>query len=564
MIRKIFSHSFWRSKENLLAAGFLSIAMIIRVIDVFTRNFDSDEPQHLHVIWGWAHGYLQYRDIFDNHTPLFQLLFAPLFALLPEWHGALYVMRLATFPFYLSALLCTYLIGKTLFSHRAGLWSMVILAMFGRFFIKTLEFRPDSLWAALLVAGIYLMVRQPMSKKSSLLVGLVFGAALSVSFKTMIMLAAVMIALPLAWAVAGRFSLIALKQRLKNFGFVTIGFFMIPIVLIIIFYSLHALPEFYYGVIQHNAMAHGKSTVDLSARLFRFILWMTAIGLFAKYVASVTQDEEKKQNRVFVMAAGFTYFAILSSFWPIVTHQTQLPMFPLLIVSLVPFLMGEYPVPGKLSSPWAGVNIAPLTILLGIIAVTELIDLTRGSSMVGRHLYQNPQLWKDVLKYTDSDDYVMDVKGESIFRMRPYFYGFETITVQLVASGIIPDNAADSLIAKPTYVVAAEKFGRYPNGLQAFVQANYLRAGTLFVAGKKLTNIRTDSHAVEEFSLALPGRYAIINQAGQLVPGTLNGQYGTGVFDIETGQQTFAPVGKLTSLTVIWDKAWERGIRLSN
>jgi hypothetical protein len=564
MIKKIFSHSFWSSKENLLAAGFLSIAMIIRVIDVFTRNFDSDEPQHLHVIWGWAHGYLQYRDIFDNHTPLFQMLFAPLFALLPEWHGALYVMRLATFPFYLSALLCTYLIGKTLFSPRAGLWSMVILAMFGRFFIKTLEFRPDSLWAALLVAGVYLFVRQPMTKKFSLLVGIIFGAALSVSFKTTIMLVAVIVALPLTWTVVGSFSLPALKNRLKNFGYGIIGLFMIPIVLVIVFYSLHALPEFYYGVIQHNAMAHGKSTVEWSVRVFRFIVWMSAIACFARYISSVTQDEEKRQNRVFVMAAGFTYCAILSSFWPIVTHQTQLPMFPLLIVSLVPFLTGEYPVLGRLSKPLAGAGIAPLTLLLVIISATELIDLTRVSSMVGRHLYQNPQLWKDVLKYTDPGDYVMDAKGESIFRMRPYFYGFETITMQLVASGAIPDNAADSLIVKPTYVVAAEKFDRYPNGLKTFVQANYLRAGTLFIAGKKLANIPADAHAVEKFSLALPGRYAIVNQAGQLVPGALNGQYGTGVFDMKAGQQEFAPMAKVTSLTVIWDKAWERGIRLSN
>ena len=44
-------------------------------------QFDSDEPQHLHVIWGWVHGFVQYRDLFDNHMPLFQIVLAPVVAL---------------------------------------------------------------------------------------------------------------------------------------------------------------------------------------------------------------------------------------------------------------------------------------------------------------------------------------------------------------------------------------------------------------------------------------------------------------------------------------------------
>jgi hypothetical protein len=572
MIKKIYTHGFWRGRENLLAAGILSIAMVIRVIDIFTRNFDSDEPQHLHVIWGWAHGYVQYRDIFDNHTPLFHMMFAPLFALLPEWHGALYVMRLAALPFYLATLLCTYLIGKILFSHRTGLWAMVFLALYGRFFIKTLEFRPDSLWTALLMLGIYLMVRRPLTAKSSVLVGVVFGAALAVSFKTMILLIALIISLPLAWAVAGGYSMPILKKKLINCCYGIAGFLIIPTALIIVFYCLNALPEFYYGVIQHNSLAHGNSMLDYGfikdKRIIQFLLSMVAICCFAWYIGDVTQDAENRLKRVFVMATSMSYFAILFTFWPIVTHQTQLPAFPLLIISLTPFLMGEYPLLGKVMGrsfkQGQGGKTAPPTFLLAAIAIAQLFMLTKESSMVGQRLNQDQQMWKDILRYTDPGDYVMDAKGESIFRMRPYFYGFETITMQLVASGVIPDNSADSLVAKPTYVVVAKKFYRYPGRLKSFVQNNYLRTGTLFVAGKKLADNPAGSNAPTEFSIALPGRYAIISRKGRLVPGTLNGKYGTGVFDFQTGQQEFIASAKASSLTVIWDKAWQRGIRLPN
>src|SRR5579885_3030270 len=36
--------------------------------------YNSDEGQHLHVAWSWTQGLLPYRDVFDNHGPLFGLI----------------------------------------------------------------------------------------------------------------------------------------------------------------------------------------------------------------------------------------------------------------------------------------------------------------------------------------------------------------------------------------------------------------------------------------------------------------------------------------------------------
>src|SRR6185369_11494597 len=56
----------------------LSAAAVLRVVYAVHYRVDSDEPQHLHVAWGWSQGLMQYRDVFDNHAPLFHILFSPL------------------------------------------------------------------------------------------------------------------------------------------------------------------------------------------------------------------------------------------------------------------------------------------------------------------------------------------------------------------------------------------------------------------------------------------------------------------------------------------------------
>jgi hypothetical protein len=42
-----------------------------RVVLAWHQTIGSDESQHARVAWAWVHGFVQYRDVFDNHTPLF-------------------------------------------------------------------------------------------------------------------------------------------------------------------------------------------------------------------------------------------------------------------------------------------------------------------------------------------------------------------------------------------------------------------------------------------------------------------------------------------------------------
>ena len=84
--------------ELVIAGGLLFLLLTLRLFYATNQLWDSDEPQHLHVVWAWANGLLPYKDVFDNHSPLFQFLYSPLVRLLGERADIVVPKRLAVNP----------------------------------------------------------------------------------------------------------------------------------------------------------------------------------------------------------------------------------------------------------------------------------------------------------------------------------------------------------------------------------------------------------------------------------------------------------------------------------
>src|SRR5512136_90984 len=144
--------------ERLTAAALFGVALFMRIPYVFHYRFNSDEPQHLHVVWGWTRGLVQYRDIFDNHSPLFHLLMAPLLALMGEHAKTLFAMRSAMLPLWLTALVLNFTIARRLYPERVALWATVLLAVHFEFYFVSLEFRSDTLWKVAWLAALVVLV----------------------------------------------------------------------------------------------------------------------------------------------------------------------------------------------------------------------------------------------------------------------------------------------------------------------------------------------------------------------------------------------------------------------
>ncbi|MGZ7042740.1 MAG: hypothetical protein ACXVH7_13190, partial [Thermoanaerobaculia bacterium] len=123
-----------RSERIALVATSV-VSIVLRAIAFFRYRFDSDEPQHLHVVWAWTAGLVQYRDVFDNHVPLFHLSMAPILALFGERPDIMLYMRAPMLVFWAIVLGCTFVVGRRLYSTRIGWWSMVLLSLFPAFFL---------------------------------------------------------------------------------------------------------------------------------------------------------------------------------------------------------------------------------------------------------------------------------------------------------------------------------------------------------------------------------------------------------------------------------------------
>src|SRR5256885_14448715 len=105
-------------RERLIVAALALLMLALRAAAFFHYRFDSDEPQHLHVAWGWTAGLVQYRDLFDNHAPLFHILSAPLLRVIGERSDVLFFMRAPMLLLFAVVLWATYVLGTRLYSAR--------------------------------------------------------------------------------------------------------------------------------------------------------------------------------------------------------------------------------------------------------------------------------------------------------------------------------------------------------------------------------------------------------------------------------------------------------------
>src|SRR5438045_6834015 len=106
--------------ERLLALTLAAVTVVMRAVAFFHYRFDSDAPQHLHVAWAWTAGLLQYRDVFDNHAPLFHILTAPILKLVGERANVLLYMRAPMLLLFAVIIAVTYVLGRRLYSRRIG------------------------------------------------------------------------------------------------------------------------------------------------------------------------------------------------------------------------------------------------------------------------------------------------------------------------------------------------------------------------------------------------------------------------------------------------------------
>lgn len=533
--------------ERWFGVAMLIFIAVFRWRSISRFRIDSDEPQHLHVVWGWTQGLLQYRDFFDNHTPIFHIFYAPLLHLLGERADILVAMRIAELPLFALTLWCVYAVGKRLYDARVGWWAMLLTASEAMFFYTSLEFRADVLWTLLWMATLLVLLGSEGKKGRLLFAGVLLGATLGTSIKTAVLIVS-FVAAGGCWLVLQKLlgGSIAWKKVSRGFFILVAGSLLIPLALAGYFYAKGGLQELVYCLFHHNTGSLTEMGNFQEKMLFFPVILLAALAI-AWFFMRQTERPGLPFGRVFLLFGTTIYLGLLVSFWSLLTpftNQDLLPFVPMLMLLLAPVLV------------WMSQRIKRLSPLIWTIVFCFLI-----ANLLRKPAIQTPTPGKYerflaiVLKLTGPNDFVMDAKGEAIFRNRPYYFCLETQTRRKIINGDLPDDIPERLITTRT---ALTRTNRLPDRAEAFVKKHYLRVGRgASVLGQDLNADATDGTHYS-FTVGVPQRYVIVGKNGP-VAGILNGVPYSGAVELSAGPHIFIRQSKDEPIALFWAKAHEAG-----
>ncbi len=481
----------------------IAACVVVRALFIVFHSIDSDEPQHLHVVWGWSRGLVQYRDLFDVHFPLLHLISVPLMYSLPESSAAFLWMRLAMLPL---AVLCSWLlfvIGRPLLGTRQAAIAAVLFSVLPPWFPHSVEFRNDALWILFWLAAVALVTarREP----AWLAAGIAFALCLLASVKALPLLLAHALALALlrqhvSWKALARFA----------------GGAAIPLAITMaFFYARGALDDMVYATLLFPA----SMPVNAMRKIGGAVAFVAVVPLLMLLGRSLRNRANAPAMHAMLFA--LCYVIVLLCFWPIIRNRDYLPLVPLVALAL--------------ASSWAG-RVAPATAFVAATATAVWYAEIWPPAEAVRMKFVDA-----AVRLTARDEYVYDLKGDAVFRRRPVFYTYETIGRELTSNGTIPDRGPEQIVARHC-CVAMNDTTHIPARTRAFLNASFLEHGPLRVCGSIVRGAA--------FTIAVPETYAVL--AGDPSRVVIDGAPYRAPRFLAAGRHTLDAAGPVT---VIWWRA---------
>ena len=405
----------------------------------------------------------------------------------------------------------------------------------------TAQFRPDNLWMLLWLGAVAAAVKRPFDARRAFVVGLLVGAALAVSIKTLLLLVSAALAVVTLWAIAW-----AAGERvtgpLRLLGPALAGAVLVPGAFALYLLAAGAARDAVYCLFTHNVVPGLGRWGSDTWRGLVFPFCYAGAGALA-WRARRGADPATWWRRSGVLLSVCAYLFALYSYWPLFTRQDLLPVLPLLVLALAAALTEA---PTRARHQAAGGVVA---FLVGLIVAHQAQLLREGDA-----LRVSEQRLARVLALTRPGDPVMDSKGEAIFRPRPLYWVLEGITQQRMADGSIADDIAERLAATATPLIIAD---RLPDRDAAFVSANYLPLGDrLQLLGQRLGTLRTGERV--SFEIVVPATYSVVTATGAAA-GILDDMPGTSARALDVGPHSFTAAAD-GAVALVWTPALARGV----
>jgi hypothetical protein len=234
----------------------------------------------------------------------------------------------------------------------------------------------------------------------------------------------------------------------------------------------------------------------------------------------------------------------------VLTVEDYLPFLPLLALVAASALLWLYDTGLRAAGLPATVSALPLVLVeIAIIFHTHSPAVNETRDKIG--------MVADTLRLTDADDFVMDSKGETIYRRRPFFYVLERMTLARLKDGNLQNDIAQRLIDTRTPLVTLR---RMPEATRRFMKENYVAiAYRLRVLGQDFPGRSGRSREPIVFQVNIPARYSFVKADGP-VAGALDGREVTGPCELTAGRHEFLPPPETAGkIIMVWSQALERG-----
>ncbi len=541
--------------EFASAVSLLIALILLRVITVMHYKFGADEPQHLHVIWGWARGFVQYRDLADNHMPLFQILCAPIYKLIGDRATILYWMRILLQPLYIVAFWCTYRIGSLLFSRRVGVWAAILAGLSFDYAFCSVEFRTDNLWAPLWLLCMSVLLGGALTTRRALIAGFLMGLCFGVSMKTSLLVMSTVIGGSMTLIFVGRERLgIGWRQILGALTAFFATALIVPATIMAAFALYGIWPQFRYWIFDHNVVP--GLTNNPGWWVIIFAVGFPLVALEARRAVAATPETIVAARQSFVFVTAGFFFTALLSFWPFLSRQDYLPFYPLAFVictGAVLTVWDRWTRHRDIAKIWRAV---PMPALFGVCEL--LVALLVHPFWVDKAKLES-DLLRTTLKLTEPGDFVFDRRGETVFRQRCFYPIIETFTKERIRRGLMADNTIQRCIDTRTCVAILPD--DMPLATFRFLEQNYLPIGNrLRVAGIRLHSSTDEKHF--DFEIVIPASYKIIARDVGTVMGVLDGERYEGKERfLSPGTHTFVQTSTGHDLVVFWAQAVDRHFR---
>jgi 4-amino-4-deoxy-L-arabinose transferase-like glycosyltransferase len=527
--------------------------LVLHAVYAFLLPINSDEPQHLHVVWNWTQGLLPYRDFFDNHSPVFHMLYAPMLAAIGERPDIVPLMRLGMLPLYAGSLCITWLIGRRLWGPRVALAGCALAAFYPSYFELSVQFRTDNLWALVWLASMLACISGRVGFKRGLMVGLLLGIGFAVSMKTVLLLGTAMIAALFVFVMLG-----ISQQEWRRWlpipalaGF-AIGVLIVPGALLLWFAGQGAWDSMMYCLFGHNLVSGDGET--RSSNIAKWLIGPISLplALWLAWRSPLRRTEPRLwARRSFVLLATFGYLAVLYGYWPLFTRQGLLPVVPFLGLALATLIVSARKAD---AASWGGRKAWIVPILLVIeCALIVKGDAKTKNIPVAKHREKLEQ----ILAVTKPDELVMDAKGETVFRRRPIYWVLEGITLQRMRNGTIKDDISEMLVSTATKVVVDD---RLPEQARAFVLGNYLSLSDNVRIAGQLLSVPTDGDRIP-FAIEIEGEYELVRESGSASI-QIDGSDWSGVRYLQRGEHVLES-SRSGRYVLIWAAALQRGVTSS-